>query len=414
MKNSELIVTHVARPHRPGPFPDDLADILSPDMAEVALAEICGWPGYTPTPLLNLDHLAQSLDVAQILYKDEGERLGLGSFKALGGAYAVLRLAADRITEKTGQSPILRDIREGNHRTALSDLTVVTATDGNHGRSVAWGAQMAGCGCRIYIHAGVSEGRKSAMEAFGADVIRISGDYDDSLKACAKDAAAQGWVIVSDTSYDGYMDIPRQVMAGYTVMASEIFDQLAGDPPSHVFVQAGVGGLAAAICARFWQRLGPACPRFIIVEPTRAACVLESARQDRPMAVTIEEETVMAGLSCGEVSLLAWEILSRGAQDFVTIGEEGVGPAMRLLASGRAGGGAIVAGESAVPGLLGVLGAASRADLRHAMGISPSSRILVFGCEGATDAAIYRSIIDAPGPEDAGLMEPYHAPLPDD
>ena len=169
-------------------------------------------------------------------------------------------------------------------------------------------------------------------------------------------------------------------------------------PPTHVFVQAGVGGLAAAVCAAMWQRLGPARPRFVIVEPTRAACLMATARAGRPTSVVLEEETVMAGLSCGEVSLLAWEVLSRGAADYITIGEEMVAPAMRLLAAGAAGGGPITAGESAVPGLIGLIGAAADPDLKAAIGLDESSRVLVFGCEGATDPAIYRRIVEGDGP----------------
>jgi len=378
---------HVDLPPQRGPWPAELDRVLSPSIFEAAQAEITQWPGYAPTPLYSLSALAASLDVGAVYYKDEGARLGLGSFKALGGAYAVLRVAADHF----GVS--IADVRSGHHAEALADVTVVTATDGNHGRSVAWGARMAGCRCRIYIHAGVSKGRQAAMEELGAEVIRIAGDYDESVRRCAADAAEHGWIVVSDTSYDGYMDIPRHVMAGYSVMASEDLDQLREAPPTHVFVQAGVGGLAAAVCARLWQALGDRRPRMIVVEPERAACLLATAKAGRPTAVSLEEETVMAGLSCGEVSLLAWEALRRAGGHFVTIGEDGVGLAMRLLASGEAGGAPIVAGESAVPGLIALVGCASDAGLRAAMALGPDSRVLLLGCEGATDPDIYRAMV---------------------
>lgn len=404
MTRDTLIQDHIQRPVASGPFPSELDSVLSAEMAEAAFAEISAWPGYAPTPLLSLAPLAQALGLGTVLYKDEGHRLGLGSFKALGGAYAVLCHAAGRLLARTGRKPPLAEIRAGAHADALAAETVCTATDGNHGRSVAWGAQMAGCRCRIYIHAEVSEGRKTAMEAFGAEVIRIDGDYDASVHRCAAEAEGNGWQVVSDTSYEGYRDLPRLVMAGYSVMASEILNQ-APEPPTHVFVQAGVGGVAAAVLARLWQALGPNTPRLIVVEPDRAACVLESARQDRPMTVEIAEETIMAGLSCGEVSLLAWDVLSRGAAHFVTIGEDGIGPAMRMLASGKASGGApVVAGESAVPGLVALIGAAARDDLRAAMGLDETSRVLLIGCEGATDPAIYDAIVGAPDRTDATLM----------
>jgi len=394
-----IIRAHFERPlGKPGAYPEALSPILSSKMCDGAMAEISSWDGYAPTPLRSLDGLAKTLSVGAIHYKDEGERFGLGSFKALGGSYAVLCLAAEWLEKLTTQPVQLKAIRKGRFAKPLDALTVVTATDGNHGRSVAWGAKMAGCRCRIYIHAGVSEGRQKAMEALGATVVRIDGDYDESVHLCTAEAAKNGWYIVSDTSFEGYMDLPRYVMAGYTVMATEILDQLkeAGqEPPTHVFVQAGVGGVAAAVLARFWQVLGPKCPRFVIVEPDRAACVFESARQDKPMQVSIAEETVMAGLSCGEISLLAWEILKRGAQDYLMIGEERVGPVMRLLASGEAGGGAITAGESAVPGLIGAIGSASNRTLRTSIGVGKTSRILVLGCEGATDPTIYKAMMQA-------------------
>ncbi|ANK81625.1 MAG: diaminopropionate ammonia-lyase [Rhizobiales bacterium NRL2] len=397
MAGKAIVADHLQRQAECGPWPGELDRVVSAAMFDEAAEEIADWPGYRPTPLVELDRLADRLGLAAVHYKDEGERLGLGSFKALGGAYAVLRLAADHVAAQTGRRPDPAAIREGGHRDDLQGLTVVTATDGNHGRSVAWGAEMAGCRCRIYIHAGVSKGRQQAMEAFGAEVVRIEGDYDESVRLCAEEAEANGWQVVSDTSWDGYMEVPRLVMAGYGVMAGEAMAQLP-QPPTHVFVQAGVGGLAAAVCAAMWQRLGPARPRFVIVEPTRAACLMATARAGRPTSVVLEEETVMAGLSCGEVSLLAWEVLSRGAADYITIGEEMVAPAMRLLAAGAAGGGPITAGESAVPGLIGLIGAAADPDLKAAIGLDESSRVLVFGCEGATDPAIYRRIVEGDGP----------------
>lgn len=399
-----LIKSHFQRAAASGPYPGDLTRILSTGMAYGAYDAISGWPSYEPTPLHDLSRLAPELGVASVLYKDEGPRFGLGSFKALGGSYAVLVWASRIVEEEIGALPDFDDVRSGKYADILSGRTVITATDGNHGRSVAWGARMVGCNCRIYIHKEVSEGRKIAMEALGATVVRVDGDYDHSLEVCASDASAHGWQVISDTSYDGYMDLPRYVMAGYTVMATEILQQLRGDAPTHVFVQAGVGGVAAAVCARFWQVLDKDRPRIAVVEPTRAACLMESARTDAPAKVAIEEETVMAGLSCGEVSLLAWEILSVGASDFLTIEEEGVGPAMRLIATDAFGDIPVEAGESAVPGLIAAIGAAGDPAVRDAMEIGPESRLLVIGCEGATDRAIYDAILAEDGSKDRAVL----------
>ena len=392
----KIIVDHVHREALAGDYPEACEAVLSRSDMKEAWDEITTWPGYAPTPLRGLTELARELRVSEVLYKDEGQRFGLGSFKALGGSYAVLRFVADRIFSDTGTRPSLADIRGGKYRAAATQITVTTATDGNHGRSVAWGAKMAGCQCRIYIHAEVSQGRQSAMEEFGAEVVRVDGDYDESLRQCIEDAGANGWQIISDTSFEGYMDVPRKVMAGYGVFAREIHSVIRERVSTHVFVQAGVGGVAAAVLALLWQELGPRRPRFVVVEPSRAACVLESARLDRPAKVDIHEETIMAGLSCGEISLIAWEILSRGASDFLAIEEHGIEEAMRLMATGDAGGGRIVAGESAVPGLTALIGSASVGEWRQKLGIDSKSRILLIGCEGATDPEIYERIVGKP------------------
>ncbi|SPK70109.1 Diaminopropionate ammonia-lyase (plasmid) [Cupriavidus taiwanensis] len=360
-----------------------------------AAAQIRRWPGYAPTPLVALDGLARAAGVAQILYKDEGDRFGLGSFKALGGAYAVSRLLLREIGNRRGVSDVsVDDLLSGRYADVVQDITVTCATDGNHGRSVAWGAQRFGCQCVIYIHATVSEGRKAAIEQYGAQVIRTAGNYDDSVRQAAEDAARLGRFVVSDTSYEGYMEVPKDVMQGYAVMADEALRQLPdGQLPTHVFLQGGVGGLAAAVCAHFWEVLGDKRPRFIVVEPEKAACLYESARAGKPVAVHGDLDTVMAGLACGEVSLLAWEVLHPGAHAFLTIDDASALESVRLLADGAYGDAPIVAGESAVAGLAGCLGAMADPATREQLGLTEASRVLVFGSEGATDVALYQRIV---------------------
>lgn len=375
-------------------YPRALEQVLSAADGERARAVIGRWDGYAPTDLHALDGLAATLDIAGLYYKDESRRFGLASFKALGGAYAVLRLLAEQIAARTGRVVSDEDIGSGRCADLVADITVVTATDGNHGRAVAWGARRFGCRCVIHVHAGVSAGRIKAMAALGATVLRVDGDYDDSVRQAAADAAAQGWFVVSDTSYDGYTALPRQVMAGYTVLTAEIAAQLpAGVTPSHVFVQGGVGGLAAALCAHLWQTLGAARPRFIVVEPDRADCLFQSAKNGRPTTVDIERETVMAGLSCGAVSGLGWQILAPGANDFMTISDDSVAPTMRLLAAGVAGDEPVVAGESAVAGLAGLMAARRAPEHARALGLDEDARVLVIGTEGATDPALYRALV---------------------
>ncbi len=368
----ELIGKHVSRAPAHESWPEAFVQYFSVDSLESARREITSWSGYQPTPLLGLDQLAKKLNIRQILYKDEAPRFGLGSFKALGGAYAVKQICATHGT----------------------NITITSATAGNHGRSLAWGAQNAGCSCHIFIHEGVSEERKQAMEAFGAVVERIEGNYDESVRIAAKSADEKGWHLVSDTSWPGYTEPPRQVMTGYTLIVDEIMKSLdSPDLPSHVFVQGGVGGLACAICAAFWIRLGANMPRVIVVEPVLAPCLTESAEAGHPVKVDIGEESVMAGLSCGEVSMIAWKILARGASDFLTVAEEGVAPAVRFLASGAAGDTPIIAGESAVAGLIALIAASRDAKLRKNLGLTDQSRILLIGSEGATDAAAYARIM---------------------
>ena len=375
-------------------YPEDLAAILGPGEATAARDEIGTWPGYAETPLRNLDRLADALGLAGVHYKDEGDRFGLGSFKALGGAYAVLRLLVREISQQRGQAVEASDVRVGAYRDLARTVTVVTATDGNHGRSVAWGAQQFGARCVIYIHANVSEGRKAAMEALGAEVIRIDGDYDESVRRASADAETNGWFVVSDTSYEGYLELPRIVMAGYTVMAAEARRQMPpGTAPSHVFLQGGVGGLAAAVVSDLWATMGEGRPRVIVVEPDRADCLYRSAVAGRPTAVTITEETIMAGLSCGEVSDLAWQILERGADDFITIPDDLIAPAMRGLAAADYSAEPVVGGESAVAGLAALIAARQHDDLSASLGLTAESRILLFGTEGATDPEIYRAIV---------------------
>lgn len=380
------ILAHHRNPDRRGPYPEPLEMLFPRAVTDAAIAEIRQWPGYSPTPLYSLDRLAGALGLGSVLYKDESGRFGLGSFKALGGAYAVLWLLADRLGVN------MSDLRAGRERERARSITVTTATDGNHGRSVAWAAQQAGCRCRIYIHAQVSEGRAAAMAEQGAEVVRIEGDYDASVHLCARESAENGWFMVSDTSYDGYVDVPRQVMAGYATMAVEVLAQTDG-PITHVFVQAGVGGLAAALAARFWMETGADRPRFVIVESEHAACLMRSARRGVPATVKVRHETIMAGMSCGEVSVVAWEILKLAASDFMTIADSGIAPAMRMLASGDAGDAEIEAGECAAAGPVALIAACCDERLRTAIGLDATSRVLLIGTEGATDPAIYREIL---------------------
>ena len=363
-----------------------------------ALWEIASWPGYRPSPLVALPGLAAAAGLGAIWYKDESERFGLQSFKALGGAYAVLRLLIERVKAHSGAARVTsRDLLDGRYRDLTDQVTVTCATDGNHGRSVAWGAETFGCRCVIYVHATVSQARTAAIERFGATVVRTEGTYDDSLRRAAEDAAENGWIVVTDTSYEAAMEVPRDVMQGYTVMADEVVRQLpAGERPSHVFIQGGVGGLAAAIIGHLWQVWGAERPRAVVVEPDQAGCLYESARRGKPSTIEGALDTVMAGLACGTPSLLAWEILEPGVSDFLTVPDAAALDCMRLLAVGVSGDPPLIAGESAVAGLAGLLLAGQHAETAEALGLGQDSRVLLIGTEGDTDPELYRKIVGPP------------------
>lgn len=351
------------------------AAVLNAAGFAAAEREIASWPGYAPTPLVALPGTAAQLGIAKLWYKDERGRFGLKSFKALGGAYAVRR------------------VLERNPGVPPQDITVTCATDGNHGRSVAWGAQLFGCKCTIFIHETVSEGRGAAIARYGADVVRVKGNYDDAVRHAAASAARNGWFVVSDTSYEGYRDVPTDVMHGYGVMAGEIGAQLGDSIPTHAIVQAGVGALAAAMCASFWLRWAERRPQFVIVEPTRADCFYRSIAAGRPVAVTGDLDTVMAGLACGEVSELGWEILKTGIDALMAIDDRWALEGVRAFAHPAAGDTAIVSGETGATGLAALLAVQGKPVMLRTLGLDASSRVLLFGSEGDTDPEIYTRIV---------------------
>lgn len=277
-------------------------------------------------------------------------------------------------------------------------MTVACATDGNHGRSVAAGARLIGAKAIIFVHSGVSAERVDAMARMGAEVIRVDGAYDDSVAECNRVCADSGWTVVSDTSWPGYERIPGLVMQGYIAMVSETLAILSR-PPTHVFLQAGVGGLAAAVAGRLAVALGNARPTVIVVEPARAACLFASAQDGRVVKVERGPATIMAMLECYEPSVIAWRILERVADGFMTVDEEDAVAAMRRLATPGRDEPAVVAGESGGAGLAGLLRAARDPDIRSAIGLNSASRVFLINTEGATDPSLYAQLVGA-APQD--------------
>jgi diaminopropionate ammonia-lyase len=347
-------------------------------------------PSYRPTPLHSLPALAQRLGVASVEVKDESSRFGLGSFKALGGAYAVVRIAQQHLERELGRKIAPQELLDPNIRARLRQITVGCATDGNHGKSVAAGANLLGLRARIYVHEGVSQERVEAIAQYGAEIVVVQGTYDEAVDFATQECQAQGWTIVSDTSWEGYEDIPRTVMQGYTSMVHELASQLQA-PPTHVFLQAGVGGFAAAMAAAITLNLH-AQAKFIVVEPDRAACLFESNRAGKVVAVPAQSATVMSMLECYRPSDIAWEILAPITTAFVTVSEDEAVDAMKALARDGAAV-QLVSGESGAAGAAGLAAVGRDPGARAALGLDERSRVLLFSTEGATAPSIYKSLV---------------------
>jgi len=348
---------------------DQILSNLPGNLIDEAIESISSWDNYAPTPLLKLNKLKDELKFNNIYYKDEDKRFNLKSFKALGGAFAVYKIASKK-----------------------KNITVSTATAGNHGRSVAWGAQRLGLKCKIFISEFVSESRAEAMRNLDAEVIRVKGNYDNSLKECIAQSNKNKWEIVQDVSWEGYKEVPKLIMAGYTIMVKEIIDEIDKNSITHIFLQAGVGGMAAAIIAGF-AKLSKNIPQFVVVEPENADCVFQSIKNNKPTTVNIKKETVMGGMSCGDVSSIAWEILKNSANSCLTITDEAISTAVALLAEARLSDEKIIGGECAVPGIIALIGSFNNKEYLDKLKLDSKSNILLFGCEGLTDKAMYQKLL---------------------
>jgi diaminopropionate ammonia-lyase len=383
--------------YRTPPDPVD-AETLGTAAAEKVERLLSFRDNHAPTPLHALPALAAQLGVGALHVKDEGDRLGLGSFKALGGAYAVISLLLEAAGARHGRTFDVGDLHHPDVRAVAADMTFACATDGNHGRSVAQGAQLTGARAVIFVHGGVSDSRVAAIAGFGAEIVRVAGTYDDSVTTAARVSADQGWTVVSDTSWAGYERIPALVMQGYTAIMREALHELAA-PPTHVFVQAGVGGIAAALSGHLALTCGDSRPTFVVVDPARAACIFETAKAGRPVKIAHGEPTVMAMLECYEPSPLAWRVLSRAADAFMTVEDADAVAVMNRLARPAGTDPAIVAGESGGAGLAGAIRAATDGEIREKLGLGAASRIFVINTEGATDPQRYAELVGM-SPED--------------
>ncbi|MEI9994397.1 MAG: diaminopropionate ammonia-lyase [Rhizomicrobium sp.] len=373
------------------PMPPAVA-ALGMAAAREVLGLLACCPVYKPTPLWHLDALAAELGLGGVFFKDESYRLGLNSFKALGGVYAIAEILRGRAERETGRTISPRDLLSDDVRGIASEMTFACASDGNHGRSVAAGARLFGARCVVFLHEGVSAARRDWIAQLGADIRIVPGTYDHSVEEARRESLHRGWTLVPDTAEQSDAEIPHLIMRGYTVLIDEAIAQLPR-PPTHVFVQAGVGGLAAAVTAYCGNRFGHDAPRIVVVEPERANCLLESCRSGGLLEIPQTEPTIYAMLECLRPSQPAWDILDTGCDDFLDVPDALAVPAMRRLAFPTAPDPAIVSGESGATGLAGLLAVCAREVWFDALGLSRAATVLLIGTEGATDPEQYERLV---------------------
>jgi diaminopropionate ammonia-lyase len=347
---------------------NDVLNYIPSNMLGNAYKTISNWKSYKATPLLNLDKLQKDLKLNNIFYKDEAKRFHLKSFKALGGAYAVEKISKGK-----------------------KNITISSATAGNHGRSVAWGAQRLKLRCKIFVSQFVSETRVKEIKRFGAEVIRVKGNYEDSLKECQRLSKKNNWEIVQDVSTKNYKYIPQLTMAGYSILIKEISNQ-TNQYITHIFLQAGVGGLAAGVVAgvaKYFKRI----PKIIVVEPDRADCVLQSIKDKRLKKIRIIKESIMGGMSCNEMSLVPWQVLKKTAKCCVSISDNNIAKTVAGLKDKKFSKTSIIGGECAAPGVIALIGICNSVKIKKFLNLNDNSNILVIGCEGNADVKLYKQLL---------------------
>ena len=346
----------------------EILSILPEKYVDDAYNTISSWPSYKPTPLTSLNKLSKSINLKNIFYKDESKRFGLKSFKALGGAYAVEVISKNK-----------------------KNITISTATAGNHGKSVAWGSQRLGLKCKIFISEFVSEYRANEMKKLGADVIRVNGNYEESLKECLDQSKKYNWKIVQDVAWENYELVPKLTMAGYSVMIKEIASQ-TNEYITHVFLQAGVGGMAAgaiAGIAKYFKRI----PKIVIVEPETADCVLKSIENGFIKKIEIKKESIMGGMSCGEVSLVPWKIIKSSVNLCLSISDDNIAKTVAMLSNCNFGNKKIIGGECSAPGIISLIASCNNNSIKEKLNLDKNSNILLIGCEGDADKNLYNKLI---------------------
>ena len=333
-----------------------------------AFKSISSWKNYKATPLIKLDKLQKNLKVNNVFYKDESKRFHLKSFKALGGAYAVERISKGK-----------------------KNIIISSATAGNHGRSVAWGAKRLGLKCKIFVSQYVSDSRVNEIKKFGAEVIKVKGDYENSLNECKKLSKKNNWKIVQDVATRDYKLVPQLTMAGYSIMIREISKQ-TNQYITHIFLQAGVGGMAAGVVAgvaKYFRRI----PKIIIVEPKNANCVMKSLKYGSIKKIIIKKQSIMGGMSCGEVSLVPWKILKESVNCCTSVPDDNVAKTVAMLNNKYFCNEIIIGGECSTPGIISLISTCENDVVKKKLEINENSNILIIGCEGDADEELYMNLL---------------------
>lgn len=399
MKNSPIKWIENTRA-RTESHPKSLHHILPPGISRLARSFHRQIPDYRISPLKGLNSLAAMLGLGGIWVKDESLRLALNSFKVLGGSFAIYQFLKQKLKMEHLELPY-GELTSPHIKEKLGKITFAAATDGNHGRGVAWAASKLGHNSVIYVHKGTSPARIKAIESYGALVRVVEGTYDDAVRQVNIDAKQHGWQVISDTSWEGYEEIPVWVMQGYTTMFSEAQEQLAAQgivAPTHLFVQAGVGALAASAIGFYRDLFGLNAPISIVTEPAKAACLYVSAEQKDgiPHVFNGKLDTIMAGLACGEPSPLAWRLLWDCADVFISCPDYIAAKGMRVYGVPLKGDPVVISGESGavtLGALMFIMRRAEAKPLRDMLCLGPQSQVLLINTEGNTDPQHFRHVV---------------------
>lgn len=373
------------------------AEVFGKDKAQTVRAYHRSFPTYRPTKLAELAGLAAALGVKKVYVKDESSRFGLNAFKGLGGSYCIGRVLAER-TGLAEEQLTFDQLQKEPVQKEAQGCTFVTATDGNHGRGIAWTAHELGLKAVVYMPRGSAAERLENIRRLGAEAEITDLNYDDTVRFAAGCEREKGWILVQDTAWEGYETIPTWIMQGYTTLALEAAEQMGDEIPTHIFLQAGVGAMSGALSAFFADYYKEEKPTIVIVEPNKADCIYRTAAANDGKLHTVggDMDTIMAGLACGEPCTIGWEMLRRYADHFVSVPDYVAAKGMRILGNPVGSDDRIISGESgaATTGFLAELMMnASLDELRAKIGIGEASKVLCISTEGDTDQENYRKIV---------------------